>query len=136
MMLPRTDKQHFTRHRNYSRTFVPKIRHVPVKARQRWSKFITEIVAKRQANPTDFKNWKILLASSKCILHTASREGGKHKFHNEKLIIERIVPCILKKKSRFYYRLLMRCAWDINSQRELSVTCYLPSPKVLQPVQA
>ena len=73
-----------------SRTFAPKIRHVSVKARLRWSKFITEIWAKCHKNPADIESWKNLLASSKFILITASRGRGKQKFHNEKLISEHI----------------------------------------------
>ena len=73
-----------------SRTFVPTIRHVLVKARLRWSKFITEIWRKCYTNPTDIENWRNIFASSKCILRAASLGGRKHKFQNEKLINERI----------------------------------------------
>ena len=49
-----------------------------------------EIWSKCHTNLTDTENWKHLLASSGCILRTASLGGGKYKFHNEKLINERI----------------------------------------------
>ena len=68
-----------------SRTFVPTIKHVLVKARLRWSKFITEIWRKCYTNPTDIENWRNIFASSKCILRAASLGGRKHKFQNENL---------------------------------------------------
>ena len=73
-----------------SRTFVPTIRHVLVKARLRWSKFIKEIWRKCYTFPTDIENWRNIFASSHRILRAASLGGRKHKFQNEKLINERI----------------------------------------------
>ena len=73
------------------RTLVFTIRHVPVEARLRWSKFIAEIWTKCHTNPTDIENWKNLLASPKFILRAASRGGGKQKFQHKKLVNGRIV---------------------------------------------